>query len=106
MDQAPRCDVDKFRGIMAIVYALMMCGCFYLASKMARGMMTRMAFMAVTLFLVFVLGCLVIKLPLNENQPRIIVSFLVLPAQNASQQKQQVAKRHGVSSQSPRFGRG
>ena len=69
---------DTFRGIMAIVNVLMMCGCLYLASKMARGIMTRTAFMAVTLFLAFVLGCLVIELPLNENQPQIVVSFLVL----------------------------
>ncbi len=69
---------ETFRDIVAVLNALMICGCFYLASKMAREAMSRTAFMAVSLFLVFALGCLVVIVPLNENQPQIIVSFLVL----------------------------
>jgi len=71
---------DTFANVMATINAAAMCGCFYLASKMARGSMPRTTYLAVVLFFVFALGCLVIKLPLNENQPQILVSFLVLLA--------------------------
>jgi hypothetical protein len=69
---------EVFAGVMGNVNAAAMCGCFYLASKMARGTMTGTAYIAVLLFITFGLGCLVITLPLHENQPQILVSFLVL----------------------------
>ena len=71
---------ETFRGAFAILNAAAMCGCFYLASRMARGALPRTAYMAISLLLVLGLGSMVAVLPLSENQPQILVSFLILLA--------------------------
>lgn len=71
---------EVFRNLIAILNAAAMCGCFYLASRMARGALPRWAYLALSMLLVFGFGSMVSVLPLSENQPQILVSFLVLLA--------------------------
>lgn len=69
---------EQFSSLMAIINAAAVVGCFYLASRMARDHMSRSAYMGVVMFIIFSLGCLVVDLPLHENQPQILVTFFVL----------------------------
>lgn len=69
---------EQFSSVMAVINAAAVVGCFYLASRMARDPLPRTAYLGVVIFIIFSLGCLVVALPLQENQPQILVSFLVL----------------------------